>query len=177
MGPTWLLSAPDGPHVGPMNLAIRVHSYGWSSTSYDTKKRKRKCAMWLYINWWYNYMKSMHNKTVCIIDGTCSSCFNISASGRCKSYFQCVASDHVLWVKFMRNFCEIYLRWMPKITWDDKPTLAQFMAWCREATKLYLTECWSKSLSPYGAMGPQWVTSTPRVTIKRSTQLSLCHWS
>ena len=24
MGPTWILSAPDGPHVGPMNLAIRV---------------------------------------------------------------------------------------------------------------------------------------------------------
>ena len=26
MGPTWVLSAPDGPHVGPMNLAIRNHS-------------------------------------------------------------------------------------------------------------------------------------------------------
>ena len=24
MGPTWVLSAPGGPHVGPMNLAIRV---------------------------------------------------------------------------------------------------------------------------------------------------------
>ena len=24
MGSTWVLSAPDGPHVGPMNLAIRV---------------------------------------------------------------------------------------------------------------------------------------------------------
>ena len=24
MWPTWVLSAPDGPHVGPMNLAIRV---------------------------------------------------------------------------------------------------------------------------------------------------------
>ena len=23
MGPTWVLSAPDGPHVGPMNAAIR----------------------------------------------------------------------------------------------------------------------------------------------------------
>ena len=25
MGPTWVLSAPDGPHVGPMSLAIRLH--------------------------------------------------------------------------------------------------------------------------------------------------------
>ena len=24
MGPTWVLQAPDGPHVDPMNLAIRV---------------------------------------------------------------------------------------------------------------------------------------------------------
>ena len=24
MWPTWVLSAPDGPHVGPMNFAIRV---------------------------------------------------------------------------------------------------------------------------------------------------------
>ena len=24
MGPNWVLSAPDGPHVGPMNFAIRV---------------------------------------------------------------------------------------------------------------------------------------------------------
>ena len=23
VGPTWVLSAPDGPHLGPMNIAIR----------------------------------------------------------------------------------------------------------------------------------------------------------
>ena len=27
MGPTWVLSAPDGPHVGPMNLAVTVTSH------------------------------------------------------------------------------------------------------------------------------------------------------
>ena len=25
MGPTWVLSAPDGPHVGPMNIVIKVN--------------------------------------------------------------------------------------------------------------------------------------------------------
>ena len=25
MGSTWVLSAPDGPHIGPMNLAIREY--------------------------------------------------------------------------------------------------------------------------------------------------------
>ena len=24
MGPTWVLSAPDGPHIGPMNFVIWV---------------------------------------------------------------------------------------------------------------------------------------------------------
>ena len=27
MGPNWVLSAPDGPHVGPINLVIRVVIY------------------------------------------------------------------------------------------------------------------------------------------------------
>ena len=27
IGPTWVLTAPDGPHVGIMNLAIREHIY------------------------------------------------------------------------------------------------------------------------------------------------------
>ena len=28
MGPTWVLSAPDGPHIGSMNLAIWEVDYG-----------------------------------------------------------------------------------------------------------------------------------------------------
>ena len=30
MGPTWVLSAPDGPYIGPMNLAIR-EAITWGS--------------------------------------------------------------------------------------------------------------------------------------------------
>ena len=33
MGPTWVLSAPDGPHVGPINLAIRVANIGLGNGS------------------------------------------------------------------------------------------------------------------------------------------------
>ena len=33
MGPTWVLSAPDGPQVDPMNLAIRVIAYNWQVVS------------------------------------------------------------------------------------------------------------------------------------------------
>ena len=34
IGPTWVLSAPDGPHVGPMNLAIWGNSPGQQQSSY-----------------------------------------------------------------------------------------------------------------------------------------------
>ena len=34
MGPTWVLSAPDGPHVGPMNIAIRVPLHAQSDIWY-----------------------------------------------------------------------------------------------------------------------------------------------
>ena len=37
MAPTWVLSAPDGPHVGPMNLAIRVHLDSWVCHTEDNK--------------------------------------------------------------------------------------------------------------------------------------------
>ena len=33
------------------------------------------------------------------------------------------------------------------------------MAWCRQATSHYLSQCWPSSLSPYGVTTPQWVNS------------------
>ena len=40
---------------------------------------------------------------------------------------------------------------------DDQSTLAQIMAWCRQATSHYLSQCSLRSLSPYGITGQQWV--------------------
>ena len=60
MGPTWVMSVPDGPHVGPMNLAIRDvysvsqlltkamnqgmsrHSFAQRTTAKKTNKSHRK---------------------------------------------------------------------------------------------------------------------------------------
>ena len=48
MGPTWVLSAPDGPHVGPMNLAIRdILSL---SKAYSAKQKKRPVTFAITIN-------------------------------------------------------------------------------------------------------------------------------
>ena len=40
---------------------------------------------------------------------------------------------------------------------DDKSTLVKVMAWCRQATSHYLSQCWPRSMSPYGVTRPQWV--------------------
>ena len=53
--------------------------------------------------------------------------------------------------------CEIPLSRMSLNHTDDKPTLVQVMAWCRQATSQYLNQCWPRSMSPYGVTRPQWV--------------------
>ena len=55
--------------------------------------------------------------------------------------------------------CEIALRLTSWDLSDDKSTLVQVMAWCRQATSHYLNQCWPWSLAPYGVTRPQWVNS------------------
>ena len=52
---------------------------------------------------------------------------------------------------------EIALWWLSLDVTDDKSTLVQVMAWCRQATSHYLNQCWPRSLSLYGITRPQWV--------------------
>ena len=59
--------------------------------------------------------------------------------------------------------CEIALIWMSVDFTDDQSILVQVMAWCRQATSHYLSQCWSRSLLPYGVTGPQ-VAKWDRVT-------------
>ena len=41
----------------------------------------------------------------------------------------------------------------------DKSTLVQVMAWCLQATRDYLSQCWPRSMSPNGVTRPQWVNT------------------
>ena len=52
---------------------------------------------------------------------------------------------------------EIALRWTPLDFSDDKSTLVQVMAWCRQATSHCMNQCWPRSLPPYGVTRPQCV--------------------
>ena len=62
---------------------------------------------------------------------------------------------------------EIALRWMPLDLTDDKLTLVQVMAWCRQATSYYLSKCWPRFVSPNGVTKPQYTCTVHKV---------LTHW-
>ena len=47
--------------------------------------------------------------------------------------------------------------WMSLDLTGDKSILIQVMAWCRQATSHYLSQCWPSSRASYGGTRPQWV--------------------
>ena len=55
---------------------------------------------------------------------------------------------------------------MPQDFTNDKSTLLQVMAWCRQATSHYLGQCWPRSILPNGVARPQ------RVNFSRDVPLS-----
>ena len=57
---------------------------------------------------------------------------------------------HLLWDCYQMNATETH-KWEVNIGLEK--------AWCRQATNLYLSQCWHKSVSPYGTTRPQWVCS------------------
>ena len=59
---------------------------------------------------------------------------------------------------------------MPLDLADDKSTLVQVKAWCRQATSHYLSQCWLGSLLPYGVARPQWVNLTWDVRVSVTSE-------
>ena len=56
MGPTWVLSALDGPHVGPMNLAIRDQL---DIAYFDIRFFKFPCQAYIF---WFSFSLSLAGK-------------------------------------------------------------------------------------------------------------------
>ena len=52
MGPTWVLSAPDGPHVGPMNLGIRDMFVHYPFKINTTSPRGLSVNYWTFLFRW-----------------------------------------------------------------------------------------------------------------------------
>ena len=98
----------------------------------------------LHGHWWVN--------TYCTV-------FNSLAPGRFGCNFKNSIFKLALLIGTFRASFDKVLRWMIQDLTDDKSTLVQVMAWCRQATSHHLSQCWPRSMSPYGVIRPQWVNS------------------
>ena len=104
----------------------------------------RLCESTLTLKW-----KSCYTDNLIII--------NSLALGRSGFNFKSAIFNLALLIGIFRSSYDNALSWM---TWDlseDKSTLVQVMAWCRQATSHYLSQCWPRSVSPYGVIRAQWV--------------------
>ena len=77
--------------------------------------------------------------------------------GDLNAIFKNVIFNLALLISIFKSSYDNVLRWMPQELTDDKSTLVQVMAWCCQATSLYLNKCWSRSPTPYGVTRPEWV--------------------
>ena len=96
-------------------------------------------------------------------------CINSLAPGRSECDSKNGIFNLVLLIGIFRSSHDNALRWMPHDLTDDKSTLVQVMAWCRQATSDYLSQCCLSPLSLYGVARPQWVKSVLGFGIKGGT--------
>ena len=89
----------------------------------------------------------------------CLMWVNYLAPGKFEWNFSYVIFKQILVIDGWGISCEIALILMSLDFIDDQSTLVQVMAWCHQATSHYLSQCWPRSLSPYGVTRPQWFKS------------------
>ena len=88
---------------------------------------------------------------------------NSLASGRPGCHFKTAIFNLVLLIGILTSSKDDTLRWMPRNLMDNKSTLVQVMAWCRQTTSHYLSQCWPRSLPIYGVTRPQWVNDGQKI--------------
>ena len=86
--------------------------------------------------------------------------------GRFQVNFRCAIFKLILVVNGWGICCETALIWMSLDHTYDKSTLVQVIAWCRQATIHCPSQCWPRSLAPYGIARPQrvnpiWLRDSP----------------
>ena len=101
----------------------------------------------------YNITGDSHH--YCIFnDSTWGKGVNSLAPGKFAWNFRYVIFKQILVIDGWGISCEIALIWMSLDFTDGQSTLVQVMAWCRQATSHYLSQCWPRSLLPYGVTRP-----------------------
>ena len=83
--------------------------------------------------------------------------FNSLAPGRPGCHFKTAIFSLVLLIGFFRFSNDSAPGWMQWDLKDDKSTLLQVMACCRQATSHYLKQWWPSSTPPCSVTRPQWI--------------------
>ena len=108
---------------------------------------------------WSILVENVFESVICIMSNILFSpqCVNSLTPGGFVKKIRFVIFKLILVTNGWGIYCEIALRWISMNPTEDMSILVQVMAWCRQATSHYLSECWPRSLSPYGVTRPQWV--------------------
>ena len=90
---------------------------------------------------------------------------NSLSPGRFEWTFRWLIFKLILAIDGWGIYCEIIRRLISLDITNDKSTLVQVMAWCRQAPSHYLCQCSPRSMLPYNITRPQWVNLYPTTTI------------
>ena len=99
--------------------------------------------------------------------------FNSLDPGRCGSRYKSMIFKLITQYSSLGTHSEIALRQIQQSLINEKLALDEMIAWCHQATSHYMSQCWPRSMLPYGITNTQWVTSW-RKTIFHWLQLQ---WS
>ena len=89
---------------------------------------------------------------------------NSLGPGKFKWNFRHVIFKQIVVIGGWGISCEITLIWMSLVFTDDQSILVHVMAWCRQATSHYLSQCWPRFISLYGVTSPLWVNNVDNIT-------------
>ena len=92
--------------------------------------------------------------------------FNSLAPGKFEWYLRYLIFQIISVIDGWGISWELVHRWMSLDLTDDKSTLVQVTAWCRQATSHYLSQWWPRSRSPNGDTRPQWVKGKTKKKIQ-----------
>ena len=101
---------------------------------------------------------------------------NSLVPGRYECYFGYIIFKSILVIDGWGISCDVALILLSLDFTDDQSTLVEVMAWCRQATSHYLSQCWPRSLSPYGVTRPQWGNIFWWIIFQYHSGLFHWHW-
>ena len=84
---------------------------------------------------------------------------NSLTSWRCGSSFKGIIFKLIIQNNGLGTNNEIAFVKITKNLTNEMSSLVQAVAWCHQATRHYLSQCWPRSMSPHDVAQPQWVNS------------------